>query len=709
MRSSLAHTSLGVWLTASVAAGVAAGLTLPSAAQSPPASQQAGTATAADAYTKATEWWTANARGDNPILTQEDLIILSDGLSGSPTPAVRAALEKVRPYLDLVRGGGLTKEYGMRLDREQGLALLLPHLSSLRNAARVLRLDAEVRMADGDVRGAAEAMRAIIGFSSHVREDGVLVSSLVSGAMLMLDDTTIDRALSLGAMDAETANELATALEGMRGNDPLRMADAVRSEGELLRTSITKLADGEGDDSGDDLRSMLGLPMDAADESFKPEAIRGQLDTIDGLYGEAANALANPDRAAARAALAEIERRATSGEAGKLAQLLMPSLLKAAESGWRIEDMVAARYAILDDIRTGRKSAAVFANAAYPYLRAAEYLAGLERERQALIETARLAASALDPKAVENARREIARFREPLRAAFQEAAERQRCDFSISRAPRPALLMIYLPGLRAAVRVMLADAAMGPAATSTDAEHGVRGSDVPPFSSEEAISAALRLVRHLASDPAVGHSVVAASVLQDAAAALEEAIAAKRLDAEAIARIRALAEQLGGPDPVAIAKALEAERTFITQRWSLRWATAPVDGLEATLKRRGEGLSFFLLCNQLHDSMPDGQVLVAGTAADRHAAWRRDEVMKAALLGIGDLVRADGFEEAIRQVEAWEAEPVKEGAEPTTLLSRLESASWPDVADLAGVRERVAKALSRIDAVVRETPPAKEP
>lgn len=36
-------------------------------------------------------------------------------------------------------------------------------------------------MADGDVRGAAEAMRAIVGFSSHVREDGVLVSSLVSG------------------------------------------------------------------------------------------------------------------------------------------------------------------------------------------------------------------------------------------------------------------------------------------------------------------------------------------------------------------------------------------------------------------------------------------------------------------------------------------------------------------------------------------------
>jgi hypothetical protein len=659
MKCRLAHAALGVWLTAGVTAGVGAGLAQPCCAQSSAAGQQAGTATAADAYTKATEWWTANARGDNPILTQEDLIILSDGLSGSPTPAVRAALEKVRPYLDLVRGGGLTKEYGMRLDREQGLSLLLPHLSSLRNAARVLRLDAEVRMADGDVRGAAEAMRAIVGFSSHVREDGVLVSSLVSGAMLALDDTAIDRALSLGAMDAETANELATALEEMRGTDPLRMAEAVRSEGELLRTSITKMVDGEGDESVDDLRSMLGLPMDAADESFKPEAIRGQLDAIDGLYGEAAIALANPDRAAARAAIAEIERRATSGEAGKLAQLLMPSLLKAAESGWRVEDMVAARYAILDDIRTGRKSAAAFANAAYPYLRAAEYLAGLERERQALIETARLAASALEPKAVEDTRREIARFREPLRAAFHEAAERQRCDFSISRAPRPALLMTYLPGLRAAVRVMLADAAMGPATAGAEAERGVRGSDVPSFSSEEAISAALRLARHLASDPAIGHAVVATSVLQDATAALEEAIAFKRLGPEAVARIRLLAEQLGGPDPVAITKALDAERTLITQRWSGHWATAPIDGLEAALKRRGEGLSFFLLCNQLHDSMPDGQVLVAGTAADRDAAWRRDEVMKAALLGIGDLVRAEAFEEALRQVEAWEAEPVR--------------------------------------------------
>lgn len=196
-----------------------------------------------------------------------------------------------------------------------------------------------------------------------------------------------------------------------------------------------------------------GLPMDAADESFKPEAIRGQLDAIDGLYGEAAIALANPDRAAARAAIAEIERRATSDEAGKLAQLLMPSLLKAAESGWRVENMVAA--AVCDPRRHSHRSEECggIRECRLPYLRAAEYLAGLERERQAADPgTARLAASALEPKAVEeHTAWEIARFREPLRAAFHEAAERQRCDFSISRALRPAFLMTYLPGLRAAV------------------------------------------------------------------------------------------------------------------------------------------------------------------------------------------------------------------------------------------------------------------
>lgn len=75
--------------------------------------------------------------------------------------------------------------------------------------------------------------------------------------MLALDDTAIDRALSLGAMDAETANELATALEGKCGA-PTRFAWQRRCGAKgKLRTSITKMVDGEGDESVDDLRSML--------------------------------------------------------------------------------------------------------------------------------------------------------------------------------------------------------------------------------------------------------------------------------------------------------------------------------------------------------------------------------------------------------------------------------------------------------------------
>lgn len=653
--------------------------------------------TAFNSYQRAFDWWQANARGETATLTQDDLSILSDGLAGTPTPEVRAALAKVRPYIDLMREGGSAKAYGLELDRSKGFELVLPHLGSLRNAARVLRLDAEVRMADGDVRGAADAIRAIVGFSDHTRQDSIIISSLVSGAIMSLGDSTIDRALSLGAFDKEAADELATAMESMRGNDSLHLSDAIRGEASMLRTSVERSME----DKEHSMQQLLGMPENASPEDFTPERLKEQLDSMEKLYGQAADAVAGPDRDAARAVLADIERRTASGEIGPLAKAMMPALLRAAEGCWKAEDLIAARYQMLDDIRSGRKDAAAFANAAYPYLQAAELVTTLEKERQATIEAARVAASALDAAAATNARRETARFREPLRTLFEAAAKRERCDFSISRAPRPALLMRYLPGLRGAIRIALADAALGPAAAGS--AEGVRGGDVPAFTAEEAIALALRAARHLAMDPALGHSIVAASILKDAATGLDDAVAAKRLDAEALARLRTIANSMAGPDPIGLSKATETDRSLMQRRLA-GWEGDP-NQPEDLLKRRSDSLAGILFLQQILERESSQRSGPPEAFAAGLANWRGGDAMKSPLLGVGDLLDAAAVGEACDFVERWSTRNPPGAAAQDSWLAYVATFTWPVVVDVPARRDEAAKALARIDELL--TAPAK--
>ncbi len=455
---------------AAATSGSARGQNAPAASTTPPPPAWAS-------YSAAMAWWEANARGESATLTQADHILLSEPLIGPPTAAHRAALAKIRPYLDLVRTGGRAAAYGNELDRSRGFELVLPHLGSLRNAARALRLDAEVRLADGDVRGALESLEATAGFSKHVRDDRLLVSSLVSAAIGVLNDQTIETAIGMGAVDASAAESLLAAIAPLSGIDGVRVGDAIDGEAEIMRMTVEQAIAAREAGAANPFAELIDLDAAGIRSDTSPERLREQLAIMESMYAEAAGAARNPDREAARAVLASIDARVEAGEAGPLGTALMPALDRAVEAAWRVEDMLADRMRLLEDIRSGRISVDSLANAAHAYLAIARMTDGMDRDEQAAIEAARLAPFALNGASARTARELVEPLREPLRRQLRLAARRERCDFAFGRVHPPELIPEYVPGLRAAFRVMLTDALLALRDDAPKVEAGAAAAD----------------------------------------------------------------------------------------------------------------------------------------------------------------------------------------------------------------------------------------
>jgi len=425
-------------------------------------------------------------------------IMIGDGIRGDVTPELRAALRKLAPYIELMRQAASADACDFGIDQSKGIDADLSHLAPLRQAARVMKIDAQVRLRDGDISGGSDSLASIAGLSKHCSGDSVVVSSLVSASMLALQDRVIGEALDVG-LDASSANKLFESLAPFDGNDPMRLQDALRAEAAANSARIEKaLVDGAG--AGD---AQL-YNTDGALVPFEPDAIRTQAATLDSIYADADRAMSLKDRDETRKALEAIDERVKSGESGELAAALTSPFAKLFDSNCRIADMLAARRQQLDDIRSGKVAPGKVANAATAYLRAAALVMGIAAEQQAELEAARVSTATLPEENRAIARRFIAALREPLRRAFRDASERERCDFAVSGFSRPSLAPSYVGPLRGAVRVLLTDALLG---AGPDPLPGGK-----PIDLEEATAIALRLVVHLGKDPSLAHSLLATSV-----------------------------------------------------------------------------------------------------------------------------------------------------------------------------------------------------
>ncbi len=657
---------------------------------------------AADVYRQAFEWWTAHARGDGRVISEEEEQLLADGLGGAaPSDAQRAVYEKTKPYLDLIRQASAMGQCDFGLDRSQGFELLLPHLSELRRAARFLRFDADMRMASGDYAGAIESLNSMASVPRQVQGDNILISSLVGGAILSLQDSSLTDLADSGELTPERAEALAKALEKYRGSDPLGLAEAMRGEGEMMRISVERAMASD--------QAIAGLLSDLGGDGsvlkdLKPEEVRSQLDTAERLYGDLATALANPDRAAAKATIDAISQRIESGEAGLIAQSLMPAVERMAEINWAMIDRVNARLDMLEKIRTGALKPGEVANAAGLYLQIAFLFDGMPSERQAEIEAARIAGGSLDDEAKAKARELVAPFRAKLRRTFESVAACTRCDFAARSRDTPYLLPRYLPGLRAATRAMIADALLG---ASPDGRDGrVAGSEVAPPSAEEAVAATLRLARHLSIDPSTGHALVAGALLAEAADGIAEARRRKLLDEAALERLGVLLASVDRSDVCGARAGLARDRERLHEAYFGRSRDAASEALAAAIEKRdAQQLAGIFLSAQLHAEVPQIGAQGVDQATIDLGRWS-DAGLASPLLGMGDIVAPASVPAAQTMIERL-TDLLPALDDPDAMRKAFQALQInPAPCDPTLRAAEATAALARLDELVKVTKPA---
>jgi hypothetical protein len=108
-------------------------------------------------------------------------------------------------------------------DWTQGPATLLPHLTKLRSASRVLSAEAVMRAKAGDAKGALDDARLMLRLRRLVDREPILISQLVAYSMDAMAASTLHGVLDACPADVTAARAIVAELEGREErNSPVR-------------------------------------------------------------------------------------------------------------------------------------------------------------------------------------------------------------------------------------------------------------------------------------------------------------------------------------------------------------------------------------------------------------------------------------------------------------------------------------------------------
>lgn len=532
---------------------------------------------AAEAYREAFQALGIGSYGKaGALISREDNeFIIGLGLSLSQGDRLRLEeiLARAEPGVTVLVEGTRARKSDWGLDRSQGFGMLMPHLSDMRQAARLLRARTLLATMDGNKGTAVESLGAIARLGGHSGQDTVAISSLVGSAVGSVFTSMTELSIDAGLIDQSNAQQLLDAAAPIRGNDPFRYADAMRGEFEGIAAEMRLKR------PLDDLRGMGLEPSDEMrDFLASPERVQASLRTARGLYERAAAAMTNPDPVAARREIQEVTAAFQSGKAGPFLQQMAPSFERMYEAKLRSDQQLTLLFGRLQAIADGKESPEDLRNAALLLHRAAMAASATPADTQDSIELLRVSPSALDEPGVERTAAMLERMRPGVQALLAEAATMRRCDFAVLQMPAPSLDVPLLGGLRAATRLTLAEGLHLARSTGT------------PGAAAPAIATAYRVAALLATDATLPRALAAQSIWAEATTALAEATRNGMADAD-LAKVEAAMASMPTQDVFGWRKGFEADVTALvkdsTRGQSVALTPEIVEMREKVLRQRG--------------------------------------------------------------------------------------------------------------------------
>lgn len=505
-----------------------------------------------DSSNAATWYRRAYARLDTITPEQWDLISEYKRAGGTPSPEVRAILQRAQPAIaDLQRATGQSyNDFG--LDYSKGVYMEMPQLQGLRNLARIAAADATMRIADGDGAGAAGEIESLYRMVNNVSGDHVMISSLVSTAVFALTDPLIDTGYDAGVFsDGESAMLLQT-MQSFDQLDPFGSVDAMVGEQFMAMQTMRNAIDSGDPIALSDLDTIIGTSGGGPGElaNMDAQAIRTEMDSYSKVMDQYVAAFAMDDPEAAKAEIARLDAACANGDFGVLASILAPAFGNCYSGLDRGRQMLHDRTAALEKIVGGEVAAGDLANAAVWYRRGIEKLDALDDAwKQAMAQIDPMQPLSSDAiKALDDGK-------ETAAAAIQQFVDGSKirhCDFSKKRDEegRESFVPLYASGMRDAFRLLALESLRCEAA----GDHA---------EATRLLATAFRMDAHMAGDRLLVSSLVAREGFLLTAQVGQAMDARQSLDDATQPELSAAIRRCGTGDPFGFIAAMTASRTTL--------------------------------------------------------------------------------------------------------------------------------------------------
>ncbi len=549
---------IGAWMVALLASAVAS-------AQQQSAPPTSG-GNAADHYRAAFD--SAGLGGANGLITEDERNFLIDEVADPQCPSrldtdwQRRADElmgRLGPVWGELGSGARAPQCDWGLDRSQGFAMLLPHLAPGRQVSGLLLARAQRMMETGERDAAVESLQNLFHIADHASADHILISSLVGGAVCLRAIAGTQNFIDLGVATQEQAAALLQTVDSLGASDPFDFADALRGESDSVAAEVSK------PDFPKTLAELVGDDQAAAKrlEGMPPDEVQAQFDRCGEVYERMALAMEEPDPAKARAAVGIIEAEIESSD-DSLMKLVMPAVSKALEGKLSVDAELKELRATLAALASGASTAASMANAAVLYQQAGQAAASIGEDRQNTLELVRMLAAMAPEEELAQARKVAQRYERSVLNTLEQAATTPRVRFDpVVAGQTPNLGLLVLPQVRAAVRLVLAEAIAEAAKAPTVTDEELRQRSV--FVARR-LALALRVAAHIASDRSLNRSMWSASLVQEAVAACEVALERHALDSKGKADVLGALRTNPATDPLGIQESAEADRAALALR-----------------------------------------------------------------------------------------------------------------------------------------------
>ncbi len=497
------------------------------------------------------------------LLTNEQWELVAhyrDNPGTVPSPELRQALNRAGTLMNSVRRGAREAQSDFGLDYSQGFELRLPHLGYLRQAARIMQVDALVRLHDGDATGAVDRLASLYIMAGHCGNDRVLISSLVGQHIFQAADNIGQRALDLGTLDPAQCNTLLHAMQRLEANDPFAMVEGIAMEQVLAGDWMAQALAPE-----EKRREFFGQndwltgdeQADAMITAMSEDEFLDQIDQYDQMMVRVVDAFMQEDPQQGRAQLEQIEQEVQAGEFGVLAGALAPSFLRVFDKWQDGVEQFQQRLEQLKELAQCTTPPETYINAAVEYGKGIELLRRIEPERLDEFDLiACLAESSSEHD--ESVLNTLEECRDAL-AFFQQGSQRLRCDFSILQSNRAATLCpAYLAGMKDALNLVIFDAC-----------HRLQAGDLA-FAVEE-INVCLGMIVHVSNDEPLLAALMAHESFQLALRLSRAAAEHPDFIPEHLAQLRHAAERIARKDPFGYLNSLHAVRRDLIQPWKSKY------------------------------------------------------------------------------------------------------------------------------------------